>query len=65
MSLINCEINLVLTWSADSCICSASGAKKFAITDTKHYVPIVTLPSQNNANLLKQLKPDLKEQKME
>ena len=65
MSLINCEINLFLTWSADSFISSASGAKKFAIPDAKLYVPIVTLPTQGNANLLKQFKPDLKEQKLE
>ena len=65
MSLINCEINLFLTWSTDSFISSASGAKKFAIPDAKLYVPIVTLPTQGNANLLKQFKPDLKEQKLE
>ena len=38
MLLINCEINLILTWSKDCVISSATGATKFAITDTKFYV---------------------------
>ena len=49
MDLIHCENNLILTWSTD-------GERKFAITDTKLYVPIVTLVIQDNANLLEQLK---------
>ena len=43
ISLINCEINLILTTSADCVISFATGETKFAITDTKLYVPIVTL----------------------
>ena len=35
MSLINCEINLILTWSEDFVISSATGTTKFKITDTK------------------------------
>ena len=54
--LINCEINLILTWSVDCVIYSATGTTKFAITDTKHYVPVVTLSTQDNAKLLQQLK---------
>ena len=42
MPLINCEINLILTWSENCVISSGIGKTKFAITDTKHYVPIVT-----------------------
>ena len=42
MALINCEINLILTWSTDCAIFFANGKTKFAITDTKRYVPIVT-----------------------
>ena len=34
MPLINCEINLILTWSEDCVIFSATGAAKFKITDT-------------------------------
>ena len=32
----------------------------FAITDTKLYVPVVTLSTQDNAKLLQQLKSDFK-----
>ena len=45
MPLINYEINLILTWSAN-CVISNSAvnqATTFAITDTKLYVPVVTL----------------------
>ena len=46
MPLINCEINLILTWSTDCIISSATGETKFAMADTKLYVPIITLLSQ-------------------
>ena len=46
MPLINCKINLILTWSA-SCVIeshtNANQATTLAITDTKLYVPVVTL----------------------
>ena len=35
-------------------------AATFAITDTKFYVPIVTLSTQDNAKLLEQLKSSFK-----
>ena len=41
MPLINCEVNLILTWSSTCVIVStgnANQAVKFAITDTKLYV---------------------------
>ena len=60
MPLINCEINLILTWSKDCAITSAPGATKLKITDTKLYLPIVTLSSQDNAKLLQQLKSSFK-----
>ena len=41
MPLINCEINLVLTWFKDCVISSATGEIKFKITDTKLYIPVV------------------------
>ena len=50
MPLINCEINLNLTWSENCVIWSAIGEKKFKITDIKIYVPLVTLSIQDNAN---------------
>ena len=45
IALINCEINLILT-RCENCIISnatANQATKFAIIDTKLYVPVVTL----------------------
>ena len=60
MSLINCEVNLILTWSKDCVISSAAGETKFKITDTKLYVPVVTLSIQDNAKLLQQLKSGFK-----
>ena len=56
MSLITCEINLVSIWSADCVISSAAGETKLVITDTKLYVSILTLSTQDNAKLLEQLK---------
>ena len=52
MPLINCEINLILTWSENCVISSATGATAFKITYTKLYVPVVTLSTQDNENLL-------------
>ena len=43
MPLINCEVNLILTWSSTCVITNSTGAGRFAITDTKLYVPVVTL----------------------
>ena len=59
MPLINCDVNLILTWSKDCVISSATGKTKFKITDTKLYVPVVTFSTQDNAKLLQQLKSGL------
>ena len=63
MPLINCEVNLILTWSS-TCVLAAVGdanqAAKFAITNTKLYVPVVTLSTQENTNFLQQLKSGFK-----
>ena len=60
MPLINCEVNLILTWSKD---CSTSPGKgKFAITETKLYVPVVALSTKDNEKLLQQLKSGFKKQ---
>ena len=56
MPLINCEVNLILTWSKDCAISSSTGETKFAITETKLYVSVVTLSTEDNAKLLQQLK---------
>ena len=60
MPLINCEINLILTLPQNFVISSATGSKKLAITNTKLYVPVVTLSTEDNVELLKQLECDFK-----
>ena len=62
--MINCKVNLILTWSKDCVITNSTGAGKFAITDTKLYVPVVTLSTQDNAKLLQQLKSGFKRTNM-
>ena len=56
MLLINCEINLILAWSENYVISSATGKIKFKVTDKNLYVSVVTLSTQGNVNLLEQLK---------
>ena len=58
--MINCEVNLILTWSSTFVITDSIGAGAFEITDTKLYVPVVTLSTQENAKLLQQLKSGFK-----
>ena len=48
MLLINCEISIILTSSANSI--------NSEITDTKLYVPVVILSNQDNTKLPQQLK---------
>ena len=54
--MINCEVNLILTWSKDCIIFSATGETIYKITATKLYVPVVTLSTQDNIKLLLQCK---------
>ena len=54
MPLINCEVNLILTWSSTCVITNSTGTGTFEITDTKFYVPVVTLSTQENTKLLQQ-----------
>ena len=56
MPLINFEVNLILTWSKNCVISSTTGERKFKITGTKLFVPIVTLSTEDNGKLLQQLK---------
>ena len=76
--LINCEINLILTWSencvitsketrdadpnADSVVRAVNNPTNvtFKITDTKLYVPVVTLSTEDDNKLLGQLKTGFK-----
>ena len=60
MPLINCEVSLIFTWSSTCVITNSTGEGKFKITDTKLFVPVVTLSTQDNAKLLQQLKPGFK-----
>ena len=60
MPLINCEVNLILTWSTTCVITDSTDAGRFEITDTKLYVPVVTLSTQENSKLLQQLKSGFK-----
>ena len=49
MHSINCEVNLILTWSANSVIVSTNIANQnatFTIAETKIYFPVVTLSTQ-------------------
>ena len=59
-SKINCEINLILTRPNNCVISSATAKTEFAITDTKIYVTVVTLSTQDNTKLLEQLKSGFK-----
>ena len=63
ISLINCEVNLTLTWSANCVIVYTNVANQgatFQITETKLYVPVVIFSTQDNAKLLPQLKSGFK-----
>ena len=78
MPLINCEVNLILTWS-ESCILTSKATRDedpdaepavaaidnptsttFKIADTTLYVPVVTLSTEDDNNLLEQLKSRFK-----
>ena len=58
--LINCEVNIISTWSSTCVITNSTGAGRFAITDTKLYVPVIPLSAQDNSKLLQQLKSGFK-----
>ena len=60
MSLINFEINLILSWS-DRCINSEGKRQEtLTITNTKLYIPVASLSTQDNTKLLQQLKSGFK-----
>ena len=52
----NYEVNLSKTWSSTCVITNSTGAETFEITDTKLYITVVTLSTQDNSKLLQQLK---------
>ena len=63
MPLINCGVNLILTWTSN-CVLIATAiqnqAATFEKTDTKLYVPVVTFSTQENTKFLQQLKSGFK-----
>ena len=64
MPLVHCKIDLELTWHKYRMIsgedAAANHVVSFMITDTKLYVPVVTLSTKDNTNLTKQLNEDFK-----
>ena len=60
MSLINCEVNPILIWSKDCVITNSTDEGKFAITETKLFVPVVTLSTKDNEKLPQQRKSGFK-----
>ena len=55
MSLSNCGINLILTWSTKCFIIDApivNRVLKFTITNSELFVPVAILSIQDNENLL-------------
>ena len=62
MPVINCEITLDLMRYANSILLSNAEnlATTFAINNTKHYLQVVTLSTQDNAKLLQQLNSGFK-----
>ena len=60
MPLINCKVELSLKWYENCILSSAGTAATFAITDTKLYVPIVTLKTEDNTKLSKLLSDGFK-----
>ena len=47
MALTSFEVNHILTWSKYCVIANSTGEGKFAMTETKLYVPVVTLTQDN------------------
>ena len=56
MPLINCKVELLLEWYVKCVLIIGNGTgATFAITDTKFYVPVVTLKTEDYAELSKLL----------
>ena len=48
MPLINCKVELSMKRDKNCIFSSGDGNSVFAITDTKLYVPIITLSAEDN-----------------
>ena len=55
MPLITCKVELSLTWNKNCILPGVPDDSTFEITDTKLYVPVVTLKTEHNAKLSKLL----------
>ena len=63
LSLIYCEINILLTWSLEFILVTGTAIDqklKFTITDAKCYVAVETSSAQYTEKLLQQLKASFK-----
>ena len=63
MPWINCEVELILDWSANCVIIYTNVDNQvptFTMTETNFYILVITLSTQNNAKLLPQLKSGFK-----
>ena len=58
--LINCKVELSLSWNENCILTSLAGNSTFTITDAKLYVPVVTLSIEDNAKLTKLLNEGFK-----
>ena len=47
MPLINCKVELSLTWNKNCILSSVADDSTFGITNTKLYVPVVTLKTED------------------
>ena len=60
MPLINCKVELSLTWNENCILTSLVGNSTFTITDAKLYVPVVTLSTEDSVKLSKLLSKGFK-----
>ena len=60
MPLNNCKIEFSLKWYQNCLLSSTGTAATFTITDTKLYLPIVTLKTEDNTKLSKLLSEGFK-----
>ena len=60
MPLIICKVELSLTWNKNCILSSVANDSTFEITDTKFYVPVVTLKTDDNTKLSKLLSKGFK-----
>ena len=52
MPLVNCKVQLNLTWKKECVLSTNTGNAVFIINDTKLYVPVVTLSKEDNKDFI-------------